>query len=115
MKRLIPLAALTLAMGGCTVMYDEHGRARSALSNPFEADTPIQSMDRVANAATAASPLLDAILPGAGVALTGVLAGLGYGTRRGRRTVEEKYETANEWFEDGLSKPQVTNTTGVSS
>lgn len=89
-------------------MYDEQGRARSVLTNPLDPATPVDAWDRAADVGMAASPLLDAVIPGAGVAVTGILAGLGYGTRRGRQTTEEKYQTADEWYRDGVKDRQVS-------
>lgn len=105
MKRTLLAAAAVACVGlaGCTVMTDKYGRDRVAVPVDGLPDS-LTSPERVGAVAQAASPLLDLVVPGLGVAVTGVLGGLGYGVRKGRQAEKVVREEADKAWDQSEAR-----------
>ena len=132
MKRtlLAALAVVCVGATGCaTIAYDENGDPFMALQVTTTDAEPKNAFDRAADravdAAPAVAPFLDLISPGAGqtaILGAGVLGALGYGSRRGRKTTEDKYQYADKTYYEGRQEeraiyapPPVVNAAEVSA
>lgn len=84
-------------------MQDQFGRPRVAVPVDGLAGS-LTSPEKVGAVAAAASPFLDLLVPGLGVAATGVLGGLGYGVRKGRQTGQQIQEEKEASFNTGVKR-----------